>query len=289
MSRTIGIVCMHNAARSPLLETLLQSLYPQYLFYSGGVGAKNGKAIPKISVDFSHLLGLPALKSFSENVLELKDLIDDSDIVFCADNLIFESLQSSYPCQKKISVADFAEPFGIKLIDPINCLADEFSYQVGKFLFCGVSAFRLLLDEPVLNPIYSIISTIRDIDVEAQKLFSSLSANDSRPLVINTNLKYADERTLINFAAPFKIRKFDYRHLLEQDCEDFLDVDMISPQHEMSAWEKFVVSSEWRDWLKTMSSKRPVILLCTPVDIIAGKKHGSFLEALMSDEVLYRP
>jgi hypothetical protein len=63
---------------------------------------------------------------------------------------------------------------------------------------------------------------------------------------------------------------------------------MISPSYEMAAWERFVASIEWRNWLKTLALKRPVILLCTPVDIIVGKKHGSFLEALPADEVIYR-
>jgi len=288
MTRNFGIVCMHNAARSILLETYLQSIYPEFTFYSGGIAAEDGKQIPKITTNFSHLLGLAPLKKFSENTKQIENKILSSDYIICADDLICTAVEKSHSHQNTISVSSFAEPLGIRLIDPVNCLTDEFSYQVGKFLLCGLSTFRHLVEAPHNNPIHALISKNKDFEEEAQKLYDSLTTNIAKPILINTNLKYADESSLRKLVPPEAILKIDYRELIYQDCDDFVDTAMISPSYEMAAWERFVASIEWRNWLKTLALKRPVILLCTPVDIIVGKKHGSFLEALPADEVIYR-
>jgi len=286
--KSIGIICRHNAARSPLLEAFLQNIYPEYHFFSVGTEAKEGKALPKMSNEVSRLLGLLTLKECSEKIVPHDNRLLEADLIICADKKISEIVQKSYPNQNIISVTEFAKSKGIRLIDPANCPPDEFTYQIAKFLFCGVSTFRGLVEESKQNSICAIISKNENIEKETRKIFESFATISSTPIYISTNLKYADDGALLNLVPSENWLKIDYRKLVDQDVDDFPEVAMLSPSHEMATWEKFVVSIEWRKFLKTLSLKRPVILLCTPIDIVPERKHESFLEALTADKIIYR-
>jgi hypothetical protein len=112
--------------------------------------------------------------------------------------------------------------------------------------------------------------------------------NGTKPLIINTNLKFAEQRYFPKLLSQEENLQIDYRYLHGQSLENLQNVTIVNPTHELAAWEKFVSSSAWWNWLRTCSLYRPIILLCTPVDIIEGQKHNSFLEALMADVLIYR-
>jgi len=286
--QSCGIYCIHNAARSPLLEALLTVHYPGITFFSGGVVAEEGNTLPKNSQDFAKVLGLESLKETSENVIAHKDFLESADLILGADGVITSVLQKLYPNKDVLSVEAHAKSMGVRLIDPINTSGYEFNYQVGKFLYCGLSLFRSVFDVPTRYPVTALIANQANIRDEAEKLYREQSSGEILPLLIDCDFKFAAKSTDMDFIPTEKQLPTDAKKLVEMSPSDLDSVMATRQSHEMPAWESFAASKEWSDWLRTVAAIRPVTLLSTPVDIIDGHKHNSFTEALPAEKLVYR-
>ena len=287
MSLNCGIYCLHNAARSPLLEALLKKLYPEIFFYSGGVVAQENQDLPKNSINYAKLLGLEDIKGKSENVIAHTENLENVGSIIAAEDVIANVFHALYPNKTILSVESHAKDLGLRVIDPIDIEGNEFDYQVGKFLYCGHSLFRKKIYSLSGSSVTAIVAKQANIRSEAERIFSSQSVGDVRPLIIDCDFKYATNSNDLGFISEDHQIKVDGRDLITLSHDELEGVLSTRQPHEMTAWEKFAVSKEWGVWLREISQFRPIILLCTPVDIVEGKKHNSFIEAMMADNLIY--
>jgi hypothetical protein len=119
-------------------------------------------------------------------------------------------------------------------------------------------------------------------------LHESLPIGQTRPLIVDCNFKFATKGEHFELVPKNQQYETAANLILNLKEEDLGSISLISTSHELISWESFIASPEWRRWLISLSRFRPIILLCTPVDIIEGEKHNSFLEALNSDHLIYR-
>jgi protein-tyrosine-phosphatase len=287
MSLNCGIYCLHNAARSPLLEALLQKLYPEYSFFSGGVVAQEDRELPKNSKKYAKLLGLEDVKAKSENVIAHTENLEMVGSIIAAEDVIADVFQRLYPEKRIYSVEKYARHSGLRVIDPIDIDGFEFDYQVGKFLYCGNSLFRKEIALTRKSAVTAIVAKQANIRSEVERFFLLQTVGDVRPLIVDCDFKFAAQSNDLGFISQDHQKRVDGRDLITLSHEELDGVWSTRQPHEMTAWEKFAVSKEWGEWLREISLHRPVILLCTPVDIVEGKKHNSFIEAMMADDLIY--
>jgi hypothetical protein len=119
-------------------------------------------------------------------------------------------------------------------------------------------------------------------------LLESLSVGDTNPLVVDCNFKFATNSECLGLVPASQRIEAVANSILNLNSDALSAVSFISPSHEVTSWEGLVASSQWRRWLMDISRSRPILLLCTPVDVIEGEKHNSFLEALNADHLVYR-
>jgi len=288
MNRKVGVFCKLNAVRSPVLEALLASHHSNYSFFSGGVLGEEGAGLPEITNDFAKRLRLSNLKSHRNHIKNLEKKILEADFLLGADDLTCQMLLQMYPEKKFISIESRAKEMGIVLADPIDVVGYEFDYLLGKFLYCGFSSFRELGIHGNLFPISALIANKANIYEESKILLESLSTEGRQPLIVDCNFKFATKSNYSGLVPENQQFHFTTKSMITLNEADLVSVSLIKPSHEVTSWEGFVTSPEWSRWLHKLSRSRPIILLCTPIDIIEGEKHNSFLEALCSDRLVYR-
>ena len=288
MSGLIGIYCLRNAARSPLLEALLRKTHPDLTFFSGGIAAQEGDMLPKNSKKLAKLLGLPEIKIQSDNLVTQLELVNESSLIIAADDLISAVIKQVHPSKDIISVEKRAGELAVRVIDPVNLAGEEFEYQVGKFLYCGYSLFSKIYSKPSLFGSSAIVANQTNIYSEVKSLYNSESAAGNKPLVIDCEFKFASKNDYLRFI-PDKEQIFvDPNDILNLEHEEIISISAIHPRHELTAWESLMTDARWRDWLRKIADQRPVLLMCTPVDIKEGQRHNSFLEALFAEKMIYR-
>jgi hypothetical protein len=260
--------------------------FSDYTFFSGGVLAEEGIVLPGITKDFATSLRLPYVKVSSNNVRSQKQKILEADLLLAADDLTCQMLEEIYPEKRFLSIEGRAREMGVALVDPVNTVGYEFNHLLGRFLHFGFSSFREL--EGHLNhfPITALIANEDNIYSELVIHLESLSMGDAYPLIVDCNFKFATKREYLGLLP--NSRRYDANSMLKLSEKDLGAISLIGPTHEVTSWEILVSSPEWRRWLIDVSRTRPILLLCTPVDIIAGENHNSFLEALNADRLIYR-
>jgi protein-tyrosine-phosphatase len=288
MTKKVGIFCRLNAARSPLLEALLSHQIPSYTFFSGGIVGKEGMELPGITRDFAKSLGIPNIKDCSSNVRNQEKMILEADLLLGADDLTCQMLTEIYPEKHFHSIERRARDIGVPLVDPVNTVGYEFNHLLGRFLYFGISSFRESEGQKNLFPILALIANQENIHSELVILKESLSIGETNPLIVNCNFKFATKVESLKLVPESQRYEAAARSLIDLNVDDLNSISVISPSHEVTSWESFVASPEWRRWLTNVSRTRPILLLCTPVDIIEGEKHNSFLEALNADHLTYR-
>ncbi len=288
MSKKVGVFCRLNAVRSPVLEALLANHNSEYSFFSGGVLGEEGAGLPEITNDFAKRLRLSNLKSHRNHIKNLEKKILEADFLLGADDLTCQMLSQMYPEKEFISIESRATELGIVLVDPINLVGYDFDHLLGKFLYCGFSSFRELGIHGNLFPISALIANKANIYEESKILLESLSTKGRQPLIVDCNFKFATKSNYSGLVPENQQFHFSTKSMITLNEADLVSVSLIKPSHEVTSWEGFVTSPEWSRWLHKLSRSRPIILLCTPIDIIEGEKHNSFLEALCSDRLVYR-
>ena len=288
MSELIGIYCLRNAVRSPLLEALLKKTYPALAFFSGGIAANMGENLPINSKRFAKLLGLPETKDQSENLIHQRELLTESTLVLAADDLVFDAIAKVYTGKEVISIEKKADDLAIEVIDPVNLSGEEFEYQLGKFLYCGYSLFSEIYAKPSNFGISALVADKKNIKSEVKSLYCSEYTSGKKPLVIDCDFKFASKSDFLDFMTNEEQILIDPNDLLSLDQDELIAISAIRPLHELSAWESLMTTTQWRDWLHDMANQRPILLMCTPVDIKDGQKHNSFLEALFAEKMVYR-
>lgn len=288
MTNLIGIYCLRNAARSPLLEVLLKKTYPDLTFFSGGIAAHVGENLPKNSKRLAKLLGLPETKDQSENLMNQSELLNEATLIIAADDLVSDVITKVYADKAVISVEKKARDLEIRVIDPVNLSGEEFEYQVGKFLYCGYSQFSEIYTEPTTFGISALVANQQNIESAIKSLYGEQYGSGNKLLVIDCEFKFASKNGYLSFIPDEEQILIDPNDLLNLDYEELVGVSAIRPLHELSAWETLMTSTQWRDWLQGMANRRPVVLMCTPVDIKEGQRHNSFLEALFAEKMVYR-
>ena len=148
--------------------------------------------------------------------------------------------------------------------------------------------FSKLHSQPTSFGISAVVAHKPDILNEVKTNFASVSALGHKPLIVDCDFKYASRNDYLDFVPLSERILIDPNDLVNLDYEELISVTAIQPLHEMSAWESMMTNTNWRDWLRKMANQRPVILLSTPIDIIEGQKHNSFLEVLFAETLLYR-
>jgi hypothetical protein len=133
-----------------------------------------------------------------------------------------------------------------------------------------------------------LVANRDNIHSELVILLASLSMCSAFPLVVDCNFKFATKGEYLGLVPKSQQYEAVANSILNLNVEALSAISLISPSHEVTSWESFVASPEWRRWLIDVSRARPILLLCTPVDIIEGEKHNSFLEALNADRLIYR-
>ena len=288
MSDLIGIYCLRNAARSPLLEALLKKTYPDFTFFSGGIAANVGENLPKNSKRLAKLLGLPETKDQSENLMNQSELLTEANLIIAADDLVSEVITKVYADKSVISVEKKARDLEIRVVDPVNLSGEEFEYQVGKFLYCGYSQFSEVYAKPTIFGISAVLAIQKNIESEIKSRYDGEYVSGNKPLIIDCDFKFASKNSYLGFIPDEEQIHIDPNDLLDLNHEELIGVSAIRPRNEMSAWESLMTSTKWRDWLQGMANRRPVVLMCTPVDVKEGQRHNSFLEALFAEKMFYR-
>jgi protein-tyrosine-phosphatase len=288
MHKKVGIFCRLNAARSPLLEAFLSRHNPGHTFFSGGIFAEEGTGLPGITREFAKSIGLSNLKDSSNHVRNQEKMILEADLLLAADDLTSQMLEETYPKKHFLSIESRAREMGITLVDPVNSVGYEFNYLLGRFLFFGFSAFREHEGEINSFPISALIANQENVNGELSKLLESLSLGDRNPLILDCNFKFATKGAYLGVVPENQRYQAVANSIINLNEDDLREISFISPSHEVISWERFVSSPVWRSWLAAVSRSRPILLLCTPVDIIEGEKHNSFLEAINADHLVYR-
>jgi protein-tyrosine-phosphatase len=277
---------VHNAARSPLLEALLSLHYPGNLFFSGGMAAINGQKMPNESKSLARISGWGNLKESSENLTSQNKLIVNSDFIIAADKLVSDAIKNFHPSSRIFSAEHFSKEMGLRIIDPINLKENEFNYQVGKFLFCGFNTFRKVFDQATNFSITAVVCRANESQKEVERIIVSNLQEEPNSLVIDCDFKYAARSLQFDLLNPLQTLQIDAGEMIELSPKELENVSMLRPIHELSSWESFVTSREWRMWLKEISTHRPIFLLCNPIELVPGSLHNSFFEAMMSDRVI---
>ena len=288
MSKSVGVFCRLNAARSPVLEAFLSLHNPDYTFFSGGILGQEGMALPGITRDFAKSLGLSNLKDSSTNVRNQEKMILEADLLLGADDITCQVLQEIYPEQHFLSIEGRAREMGVALVDPVDTVGYEFNHLLGRFLYFGISTFRELEDRINQFPITALIANQDNINSELVIFLESLSLRETNPLIVDCNFKFATKSEYLPLVPDNRRYEAVANSIINLNEEALSAISFISPSHELTSWESFVASPEWRRWLIDVSRSRPILLLCTPVDVIEGEKHNSFLEALNADRLIYR-
>ena len=288
MNKKVGVFCRLNAARSPLLEALLSHHNSNYTFFSGGIVAKEGMGLPEITRNFAKSLGLSTLKDYSNNLQNQTKNILEADFLLGADDLTCQMLEKIYPEKHCLSIEKQASQMGVALVDPVDSVGYEYNYLVGRFLYFGFSTFRELEYQNNNFPISALIANQNNICSELKILLESRPIGEMNPLIVDCNFKFATKGEHLGLVP--KSQQFESKadSIIDLNEGDLSAISLITPSHEVTSWEAFVAGLEWRRWLINLSKFRPILLLCTPVDIIAGEKHNSFLEALNSDLLIHR-
>jgi hypothetical protein len=216
------------------------------------------------------------------------ELLSGATLIIAADDLVSDVITKVYADKAVISVEKKARDLEIRVIDPVNLSGEEFEYQVGKFLFCGYSQFSEIYAEPTTFGISALVANQQNIESEIKSLFGDENTLGNKPLVIECDFKFASKNDYLGFIPHEEQILIDPNDLLNLDYEELIGVSAIRPLHELSAWETLMTSTQWRDWLQGMANRRPVVLMCTPVDIKEGQRHNSFLEALFAEKMVYR-
>ena len=268
----------------PFFHITTQSIF----FFSGGTLASEGMELPKITKYFAKSLGLPNLKDYSNNAQNQGQLVREADLLLGADNLTCQMLEQMYPGKHVRSIEKRAMEMGVRLVDPVNSVGYEFNHLLGKFLYFGFSSFQESESQNNKFPISALIANKDNIFNELKILLESLAINQAKPLIVDCNFKFATKGEYLGLVPRSQQYECPSNLILNLNGQDLSSISLITPSHEVTAWESFIAAPEWRRWLINLSRSRPVVLLCTPVDIIEGEKHNSFLEALNSDHLTYR-
>ena len=288
MKQSVGIICRLNAARSPSLEALLSNHNSNDIFFSGGVHCDEDLPLPKITKDFAKRLSLTSIKLESTNIRSQEEFLLKADVLMGADDFICRELEKIYPEKRCLSIEKRAREFGVTLVDPVNLDGYEFFYALGKFLYFGFSTFQQLRGLASPFPITALIANQNNIQRELEILLESHRFDNVKPLIVDCNFKFATKAEYLTSVPSVQQFETSVRSILDLNFADTSLVTFVRPAHEVTRWEAFVSSPVWRSWLINLSRSRPVILVCTPVDIIEGEKHNSFLEALNADYLIYR-
>jgi hypothetical protein len=271
-----------------VLEAFLSIHFSSYTFFSGGIIGEEEMGLPGITKDFAKSLGLLNLKDFSSNVLNQKKMILEADLLLGADDLTCQILKGIYPENEFVSIEGQARRMGVRLTDPVNTVGYEFNHLLGRFLYFGFSSFRESECQINQSPITALIANQDNIYSELVILLESLSIGGTNPLIVDCNFKFATKNECIRLVPDSQRYEAVADSIVNLNEEDLSAISLIGPSHEVTSWESLVASPEWRRWLIDISRYRPILLLCTPVDVIDGEKHNSFLEALNADRLVYR-
>jgi protein-tyrosine-phosphatase len=288
LNKNVGIFCRLNAARSPILEALLAKHNPNYVFFSSGVDGREGMELPEITKEYAKILGLTNLKEFSSNVRNQEEGIIKADLLLGVDDFICNRLKILFPDGEFFSLESHSRDLGIELEDPVDKVGYEFQYILGRLLYFGLSAFRQLECQNNFFPITALIARKKNLVDELKIFLDSHSVGTEQPLIVDCNFKFATEGEYLELFPINKQHESVARSIIHLTEGDLSSISLIRSAYEVNSWELFVASLEWRRWLVNISKTRPILLLCTPVDIIEGEKHNSFLEALNADRLIYR-
>jgi protein-tyrosine-phosphatase len=288
MSKKVGIFCKLNAARSPVLEAFLSHHVPNYTFFSGGILGEEGMGLPGITRDLVKSLGLSYLKDTSSNVRNQEKQIVEADLLLAADDSTCQVLEAIYPEKHFFSIERLARQMGVSLVDPVGKVGHEFNSFLGRFLYFGFASFQELEGWKNNFPILALIANQENIHSELEILLDSLSRGAINPLIVNCNFKFAAKSEYLRIIPSSERYESIASSIVNLNGNSLSSISLIGPSHEVTAWESFVSSPEWRRWLMNISRSRPVLLLCTPVDVIEGEMHNSFLEALNADRLIFR-
>jgi protein-tyrosine-phosphatase len=288
MTKKVGIFCRLNAARSPVLEALLSHQNASYTFFSGGILGKEGIGLPRITKDFAKSLGLTNLKDYSNNVRNQEKWILEADLLLGADDLTCQILEKIHPGQQFHSIEGRARETGVRLVDPVNSSDYEFNHLLGRFLYFGLSTFQEFEGQNNQFPISALVANQDNIQSELEIFLESQSVSEPNLLIVDCNFKFAIKCEYRRLVPETQQYESAANAILKLKEENLCAISLISPSHEVTSWEGFMASLEWKKWLIKISRSRPILLLCTPVDIIKGEKHNSFLEAFNSDRLIYR-
>jgi hypothetical protein len=243
--------------------------------------------LPGITREFAKSLGLSNLKEISANVRNQEEKILEADLLLGVDDFVCNRLEQLYPEGNFFSLESQSREMGITLEDPVDTVGYEFKYLLGRLLFFGLYSFR---QSECLNnsfPITAIIAEKRNL-VDELKSFLESSVGHEQPLIVDCNFKFATQGEYLGLFPRNRLHESVARSMIHLTESDLSSTTLIRPSYEVNSWEVFVASLEWRQWLVNLSKTRPILLLCTPVDIIEGEKHNSFLEALNADRLIYR-
>jgi len=254
VQKSIEVVCRLNVARSPFLQAFLSRHFPDIDLSSSGT-----------DVDFPALsdprvLSLADKWGFSFTPKMSKKIEGASNhILFPVDGYVRERLSILGFTNRDLVPESTQNSFYLRNPqDPIGLNDSQISFELAILLSYAVHSLRTSLDVPEFESIE--LKAMKSSNFAGEELTELLRMTKARnAYIVNCCFKNNSIHSLLE---------------RQENTQDLLSLNeassVFSSRHEILEAEKFLCSTEWRNWLMDLSRKRPVILISPPFKNSAG-------------------
>ena len=259
----IGIICNLNLARSPLITSFLRKNFPEHYFYSSGISVSNSFEYPPSVIRISKSWDLPLDEKPNTDLSQSDYSIQSSDILICADDIVFSVCRNLYPQKEIINLAALANEYNLEISDPIDLDYSDFKRVISIYIFLVNEYISHL--QGWQNHFFSKVP--RDFnDLEKTFVDASLHADKlSKPLILNYNLRVPGIKWFTNSS-------FRVSEITDLDLEQFESSSSViyTFAHEFLSPEKYYLDRKWRQRISDLAREFDLILILPP-DLVNGR------------------
>lgn len=139
----IGFICNQNLARSQILSALLSQLLVEHQFYSYGLIAKEGSALPIVVDSIFGDWGLDSSGRHARNLSLHWEEVSEMDCIFALTTFIAGQVRDLGFDGEIVNLEEHAKMLGIEVKDPQLMPRRQCAYELAKYVKVAISAFQL--------------------------------------------------------------------------------------------------------------------------------------------------
>jgi protein-tyrosine-phosphatase len=277
----IVTVCLMNQARSPFAQAVLERNFPDDQISSTGISAIDGTSILDTVIESAKNWGVPITQSTSRSLGTASTDVMAADLVITAENIHSKVIRNLGYTGEIRSYEEILEDQDFIPIDPVGLMPDAVSRELGKV---GALTLRAALDAKGYAHRHNIHVVIPHGVSDLGMAFASaqMSRVGEGAILIDADLR----APVVNEIEDLGIERifFDVDQIDVIESPLITSNQILTHSRQIDFPEKYFLSPSWREWIRSLADRAPVVIITAPRHSRARRLADSYLASYMADE-----